>query len=349
MQVDPARAAAKSEHGGRTYFFCCGGCAEKFEAAPEKYLSPRPTSMSHSMVSGAMPPGQLLTVISPAAVPRPQVVTIQPSVAAPPSPKAAVADYICPMDPEVHQTKPGACPKCGMALEAAVPAIQATKTEYVCPMHPEVVRAEPGSCPICGMALEPRVITAEEEENPELTSMTRRFWVSVVLTTPVLLAAMGAYLPGAPLEKLISPRALTWVELILATPVVLWGGWPFFVRGWQSIVNRSLNMFTLIGLGVGVAYLYSVVATLAPEIFPPSFRDASGQVGVYFEAAAVITTLVLLGQVMELRARSRTGAAIRALLGLAPKTARLVEEGGSERDVPLDDVNPGDRLRVRPG
>ncbi len=179
--------------------------------------------------------------------------------------------------------------------------------------------------------------------------MTRRFWVSVVLTTPVLLAAMGAYLPGAPLEKLISPRALTWVELILATPVVLWGGWPFFVRGWQSIVNRSLNMFTLIGLGVGVAYVYSVVAALAPEIFPPSFRDASGQVGVYFEAAAAITTLVLLGQVMELRARSRTGAAIRALLGLAPKTARLVGEDGSERDVPLDDVNPGDRLRVRPG
>lgn len=349
MQVDPARAVAKSEHGGRTYFFCCGGCAQKFEAAPEKYLSPRPASLSNSMASGAASPGPMLTVISPAAAPRPQTVAIQPSVAAPPSPRAAVADYICPMDPEVHQTNPGACPKCGMALEAAVPAIAATQTEYVCPMHPEIVRSEPGSCPICGMALEPRVVSAEEKENPELTSMTRRFWVSVVLTTPVFLAAMSAYLPGAPLEKLISPRALTWGELILATPVVLWGGWPFFVRGWHSIVNRSLNMFTLIGLGVGVAYLYSVVAALAPEIFPPSFRDASGQVGVYFEAAAAITTLVLLGQVMELRARSRTGAAIRALLGLAPKTARLVEEGGSERDVPLDDVNPGDRLRVRPG
>ena len=179
--------------------------------------------------------------------------------------------------------------------------------------------------------------------------MTRRFWVSVALTAPILLAAMGAYLPGAPLEKLISVRALTWVELILATPVVLWGGWPFFVRGWQSIINRSLNMFTLIGLGVAVAYGYSLVAALVPGIFPPSFRDASGQVGVYFEAAAVITTLVLLGQVMELRARSRTGAAIRALLGLAPKTARLVGEDGSETDVPLEQVIPGDRLRVRPG
>ena len=258
-------------------------------------------------------------------------------------------DYICPMDPEVHRDKPGACPKCGMALEAAVPAIPSTKTEYVCPMHPQIVRLEPGSCPICGMALEPRVTSAEEEQNPELTSMTRRFWVSVALTAPILLAAMGAYFPGAPLERMISPRALTWAELLLATPVVLWGGWPFFVRGWQSIVNRSPNMFTLIGLGVAVAYLYSVVATVVPEVFPPSFRDGSGQVGVYFEAAAVITTLVLLGQVMELRARSRTGAAIRALLGLAPKTARLVGEDDSERDVPLDGVKRGDRLRVRPG
>jgi Cu+-exporting ATPase len=236
-----------------------------------------------------------------------------------------------------------------MALEAAFPALPSTKTEYVCPMHPEIVRTGPGSCPICGMALEPRVISAEEEQNPELASMTRRFWVSVALTAPILLAAMGAYLPGSPLGRMISPRILTWAELFLATPVVLWGGWPFFVRGWQSIVNRSLNMFTLIGLGVAVAYVYSVVATVVPEVFPPSFRDASGQVGVYFEAAAVITTLVLLGQVMELRARSRTGAAIRALLGLAPKTARLLGEDGSERDVPLDQAKPGDRLRVRPG
>jgi Cu+-exporting ATPase len=360
MQVDPAVARAKSEYGGRTYFFCCAGCAKKFEAAPEQYLKPRPA-----------PAGSMLTAISPAATPAQKTVAVQLSVQAPvqltvqstvqgpvrasapgPSPstiKSMAVDYICPMDPEVHRDKPGACPKCGMALEAAVPAIPITKTEYVCPMHPQIVRLEPGSCPICGMALEPRVTSAEEEQNPELTSMTRRFWVSVALTAPILLATMGAYFPGAPLERMISPRVLTWAELLLATPVVLWGGWPFFVRGWQSIVNRSLNMFTLIGLGVAVAYLYSVVATVIPEIFPPSFRDGSGQVGVYFEAAAVITTLVLLGQVMELRARSRTGAAIRALLGLAPKTARLVGEDGSERDVPLDGVKPGDRLRVRPG
>src|SRR5579864_3957814 len=352
MQVDPASARAKAEYRGKSYFFCCAGCAKKFEAAPEQYLKPRPTAS-----------GPTLTMISPAGAPGAPVrnnVPMYPSATpsasagagAPASAKTAaagLADYVCPMDPEVHEGEPGACPKCGMALEPAVPAAPSIKTEYVCPMHPQIVRPEPGSCPICGMALEPRLVTAEEQENPELTSMTRRFWVSVALTAPVLVAAMGAYLPGAPLEKLISARALTWVELILATPVVLWGGWPFFVRGWQSIINRSLNMFTLIGLGVAVAYLYSVVAALAPGIFPPSFRDASGQVGVYFEAAAVITTLVLLGQVLELRARSRTGAAIRALLGLAPKTARLVGEDGSEKDVPLEQVIPGDRLRVRPG
>ncbi len=216
-------------------------------------------------------------------------------------------------------------------------------------MHPEIVRDAPGSCPKCGMALEPRTVTAEEEENPELVDMTRRFWVSLVLTVPLLLVAMGEYVPGRPLEQLASPRTLTWVELLLATPVVLWGGWPFFVRGWQSIVFRSLNMFTLIGLGVGVAYVYSVVAAVWPDLFPPSFRESTGEAAVYFEAAGVIVTLVLLGQVLELRARSQTGAAIKALLGLAPKTARRVREDGSDEDVPLDQVQPGDRLRVRPG
>jgi Cu+-exporting ATPase len=216
-------------------------------------------------------------------------------------------------------------------------------------MHPEIVRGEPGSCPICGMALEPRTISAGEEETPELREMTRRFWVSVGLTIPALVVAMSEFLPGRPLQQLASARVWTWFELILATPVVLWGGWPFFVRGWQSIVNRSLNMFTLIGLGVGVAYLYSLVAALAPAIFPAAFRDESGEVAVYFEAAAVITTLVLLGQVLELRARSQTGAAIRALLGLTPKTARLLRDDGSESDLPLEQVQPGFRLRVRPG
>ena len=222
-------------------------------------------------------------------------------------------------------------------------------TKWTCPMHPEIVRDGPGSCPICGMALEPLTITAEEPENEELRDMTRRFWIGVALTIPILTIGMADVIPGRPLERVISPTGTAWAQLVLATPVVLWGGWPFFVRGWQSIVNRSLNMFTLIALGVSVAYVYSLVATLAPGLFPPSFRNESGTVGVYFEAAAVIVTLVLLGQVMELRARSHTGAAIRALLGLAPKTARRVREDGREEDVPLEHVHPGDRLRVRPG
>jgi Cu+-exporting ATPase len=234
-----------------------------------------------------------------------------------------------------------------MALEPETPTAL-TRTQYTCPMHPEIVRDEPGECPICGMALEPMTVTLEEEENPELIDMTRRFWVSVVLTVPLVIVAMGGAV-GLSFEGLATPRALGWLELALATPVVLWGGWPFFVRAWQSIVNRSLNMFSLIGLGVGVAYVYSVVATVVPDIFPASFRDATGKVDIYFEAAAVIVTLVLVGQVMELRARSRTGAAIRALLGLAPKTARRLNPDGTENDVPLEQVQVGDRLRVRPG
>jgi len=253
------------------------------------------------------------------------------------------------MHPEVRQPEAGSCPSCGMALEPAGVPAPATKTEWVCPMHPEVVRSEPGSCPKCGMALEPRTVTAEEEVNPELIDMTRRFWVGVALTIPLLVLAMGELVPGNPLGRLVPPTALPWVELALATPVVLWGGWPFFVRGWLSIVYRSLNMFTLIGLGVAVAYVYSLVATLLPGIFPPAFRGPEGEVAVYYEASAFIVTLVLMGQVLELRARSRTGAAIKALLGLAPKTARRIREDGGEEDVPLDQVQPGDRLRVRPG
>jgi Cu+-exporting ATPase len=258
-------------------------------------------------------------------------------------------DYICPMDPEVRQKVPGACPKCGMALDPETIQAPATKTEYVCPMHPEIVRVEPGACPKCGMALEPRTMTLDEGENAELVDMRRRFQVSVVLAALVLASAMEKMIPGDPLGTIASPRAWTWFELILATPVVLWGGWSFFVRGWQSLVNRSLNMFTLIGLGVAVAYAYSIVAAIFPGIFPDSFRGQDGEVGVYFEAAAVIVALVLLGQVLELKARSRTGAAIRALLGLAPKTARLMRGDGTETDVPLEQVKPGDKLRVRPG
>ena len=215
-------------------------------------------------------------------------------------------------------------------------------------MHPQIVRVQPGACPICGMALELRTVTLADEENPELVAMTRRFWVGVVLTAPLLIIAMSDSLPGRSLERIASKQTLSWIEFLLTTPTVLWGGWPFFVRAWQSIVNRSLNMFTLIGLGVAVAYFYSVTAKFLPGIFPQSFREA-GVVPVYFEAAAVITTLVLLGQVLELKARSRTGAAIKALLGLAPKTARRVREDGAEEDIPLDQLKAGDRLRVRPG
>ena len=221
--------------------------------------------------------------------------------------------------------------------------------KYTCPMHPEIIRDAPGSCPICGMALEPLVVSLDEEENHELRDMTRRFWISVILTIPVFALGMSDLIPGEPLQRFVPMSMLAWVQLILASPVVLWAGWPFFDRAWQSIVNRSLNMFTLIGLGVGVGYLFSVIATFLPGIFPASFRDAHGNVPVYFEAAAVITTLVLLGQVLELRARGQTGNAIKALLGLAPKTARRLHEDGREEDVALDHVHVGDRLRVRPG
>jgi Cu+-exporting ATPase len=261
----------------------------------------------------------------------------------------AGVEYTCPMDPEVRQTGPTACPKCGMALEPASFAPAATKTEYVCPMHPEIVRDEPGSCPICGMALEPRVVTLEEEENPELKDMRRRFRISVVLTLPVFLLAMAEMIPGQPVHHALGHRMVTLIQFALATPVVLWGGWPFFQRGWASIVNRSPNMFTLIAIGTGAAYGYSVIAAFLPGIFPASFRGHGGEVSVYFEAAAVITTLVLLGQVLELKARSQTSSAIKMLLGLAPKTARIIRDDGAEEDIPLDRVQPGDRLRVRPG
>jgi Cu+-exporting ATPase len=253
------------------------------------------------------------------------------------------------MDPEVRKQGPGACPKCGMALEPLRTTIALTRTNYVCPMHPEVVRDEPGSCPICGMALQPRTLNVTEEANPELALMRRRFWVCLALTLPVFLLAMSEMIPRQPLQHAFPSRLLSLVQFALATPVVLWGGWPFFERGWASLINRHLNMFTLIAVGTGTAYLYSVAAVLVPGGFPQSFRSAGGQVPVYFEASAVITTLVLLGQVLELRARAQTSSAIRGLLGLAPKTARVVRDDGSEEDVPLDRLAVGDRLRVRPG
>jgi Cu+-exporting ATPase len=235
-------------------------------------------------------------------------------------------------------------------LPRAAPAAPATgKVEWTCPMHPQIVRDVPGSCPICGMALEPRTIGAELQKNPELVEMSRRFWTATALTLPLVLLAMGELVLGGRFEQLLSPRLRTWIELALATPVCTWSAWPFYVRAVQSIRNRSLNMFTLIALGVSVAFSYSLIAAIAPGIFPASFREHDGQVGVYFEAAGVVVTLILLGQVLELRARSATGAAIRKLLGLAPKLARRVNPDGSEVDVPLEAVQVGDLLRVRPG
>ena len=308
MTVTPDDAAGQFEHRGDTYYFCSTHCLERFRESPDRFLEPGLTS--------AQPPA------------------------------AEGIEYTCPMDPEVRQIGPGACPKCGMALEP-VEAQAETRVEYTCPMHPDIVRSEPGACPICGMALEPRTVTVEAE-NPELADMTRRFRISSLLTLPLLAFMVSDMLPGRPIERALGARAVTWLQFVLATPVVLWGGWPFFVRGWASIVNRHLNMFTLIAIGTGAAFAYSVAATVVPGIFPDAFRGHGGQIAVYFEPAAVIVTLVLLGQVLELRARSRTSTAIRNLLGLAPPTARRID-GDHEEEVPLASVRAGDRLRVRPG
>ena len=308
MTISPDDAVGHVDHKGRTYYFCSQSCVDQFRATPDAFLGER-----------------IAVAATPADMER---------------------EYTCPMDPEVRQNGPGACPKCGMALEP-VDVAPVTKVEWTCPMHPEIVRDAPGACPICGMALEPRTVTLEEK-NPELDDMTHRFRWSAVMTAPILAFMVSEFLPGHPLQTMLPHGWLNWILFALATPVVLWGGWPFFVRGWASVVNRYLNMFTLIALGVGAAYAFSVVATMAPGLFPDSFR-MNGSVAVYFEPAAVIVVLVLLGQVLELRARSRTGAAIRNLLGLAPKTARRIRQDGTELDVPLEHVVVNDRLRVRPG
>ncbi|MRR55533.1 MAG: heavy metal translocating P-type ATPase [Deltaproteobacteria bacterium] len=312
MDVNPESAPYSHELGGERYYFCSEYCLKKFRENPDKFLNP-------------------------AAYPS----TVQE--------EAREGEYFCPMCPEVHSTKPAPCPKCGMALEFAGESAPLQRTEWTCPMHPEVVQDAPGDCPKCGMALESRTVVVADEENPELLDMRRRFWIALAFSIPVMVSAMGMHIPGRPLERLMSANLWGWIELAFATPVVFWAGWPFFQRFWASLVHRSLNMFTLIGLGVGVAYLYSVVAKLFPEIFPSSFRSHTGEVAVYFEAAAMITTLVLLGQVLEIKARSRTGAAIKMLLGLAPNTARRIREDGGEEDIPLSEVQPENVLRVRPG
>jgi len=307
MTVDPADAAGHVDYAGRTYYFCSEGCVARFKAEPQTFLETAPGEPQ------AAPQG---------------------------------TSYVCPMDPEVRQSGPGACPKCGMALEPDL-SMSVMRVEYTCPMHPEIVRDRPGSCPICGMALEPRTVALDEGPNPELVDMTRRLRIAALLAAPVFLLAMGDMVIGTGLGGRVDVRVTNWIGLVLTTPVVWWAGWPFFQRGWASIVNRSPNMFTLIALGVGAAYAYSTAATLAPSFFPEGFR-MHGVVETYFDTAAVITVLVLLGQVLELRARSQTSAAIKALLGLAPKTARRITDG-REEDVPLPHVHVADRLRVRPG
>jgi P-type Cu+ transporter len=308
MRVDPAKAAGKTEHAGKTYYFCSKGCLQRFQTDPKKYLDPSYRPGMHAMHAAPAP----LTLVKH----RPELLTRLPG------------DRRGSLDPP------------------SAPAVDAR--EYTCPMHPEVRQRGPGSCPICGMALEPVEATLDEAPNHELLDMSRRFWWSLALTAPILALMVSELLPGQPLHRVLPPGAMKWIEFALVTPVVLWCGWPFFVRGWASVVHRSLNMFTLIALGVAAGYFYSVVATIVPGLFPASFR-VHGEVAIYFEPAAVIVTLVLLGQVLELRARSRTSSAIRSLLALAPKTARILEGDGTERDIPLEHVHVGNRVRVRPG
>ena len=379
MTVEPEQAAAREDWGGRTWYFCSDSCHQKFVAAPARYaktdelhdpvcgMRVTPDSPYHSEHAGqtwyfCSESCQQRFEADPAAwldddrnhahaagsVTHAAETEAEDMACADGTCDIGATIYTCPMHPEVRQAGPGTCPKCGMALEPLFEPMAQAKVEYTCPMHPEIVSDQPGTCPKCGMALEPRTV-AVEERNEELEDMTRRFRVSAVLATPVFILAMIADLYPAWLPQGLSMKAVQWIEFVLATPVVLWGGWPFYVRFWQSVRTWNLNMFTLIGLGVSVAWAYSVVALLFPEVFPPTMRHADGTVPVYFEAAAVITALVLLGQVLELRARSSTNAAIRALLGLAPNTARIVREDGREEDIPLEQVRPGDVLRVRPG
>ena len=324
MTVSPPNAAGHHEHHGTTYYFCGKSCLERFRKDPDKYLA-----------------AETETAVDPVCG-----MTVSPATAAGHHEHQGTTYYFCSKgclerfreDPDRY-------------LEPQPPASPAAGVEWTCPMHPEIVQKSPGSCPICGMALEPRTLTLEtlEEENPELRDMSRRFFWSAALTAPILALMISEMLPEKPLQRLLGPGAV-WVQFLLATPVVLWGGYPFFERGYRSLVNKSLNMFTLIALGTGAAYGYSLAATLFPGLFPDAFRDHhTGTIAVYFEPAAVIVTLVLLGQVLELRARGETSSALRALLSLAPKTARRVHPDGREEDVLLELVVVSDRLRVRPG
>lgn len=324
MKVAPDTAKWKAEHAGKTWYFCCQSCQKKFEAEPAKYGGSQ-AAVATDPVCG---------------------MKVNPETAKWKTVHKGKTWYFCGQS---CQKKFEAEPQTYDGSQTSAPKQPAVSTsgEYTCPMHPEIRKKGPGDCPICGMALEPVDVTADSS-NPELDSMTRRFWIGVTLTLPLMAIMASHLMPGHPLRHYLG-HGSGWLEFALATPVVLWAGWPFFERAWASIVRRSLNMFTLIAIGTGAAYLYSFVAVVAPQAFPTSFRDSSGNLGLYFEAAAVIIVLVLLGQVLELRARSMTGSAIRALLELAAKTARRISQAGVETDVPLSEIQVGDHIRVRPG
>ena len=325
MKVDPATSKHRHEHEGVTYHFCCGGCRAKFAADPAKYLSAQPvdTKTATDPVCG---------------------MKVDPVTSKHRFDHAGTTYHFCSAG---CRTKFSASPESYLKPKAAEPSKPGAI--YTCPMHPEIRQVGPGSCPICGMALEPVEITADAVPNHELADMSRRFWIGLVLTLPVFILEMGSHVPWLGLDHMVPEQWSTWIQFALATPVVLWAGWPFFQRGAASVRSGHLNMFTLIALGTGAAYLYSLVATFAPGLFPAGFRMMGGTVAVYYEAAAVITVLVLLGQVLELRARDQTGGAIRALLNLAPKTARRLRDGADDEEIGLDQVQVGDRLRVRPG
>src|SRR6478736_1456514 len=353
MTVDPATAAGSHDHRGQRYYFCGLSCLERFKADPERALQPQLVSSAKPITTRRplpmMQPAP--AVMGPSAIDPVCGMTVQPATAAGSYEYQGKTYHFCATsclikfrnDPVHYLTPPE------QRTPLVMPVPPGGVVEYICPMDPEVLETQPGACRICGMALEPKVVSLEDVGNPELEDMTRRFWLCLVPSLLVMLLAMAEMIPGLSLPQALTGSMRNWVQWLLATPVVLWGGWPFFHRGWTSVVNRAPNMFTLIAMGTGAAYGYSAVATVAPTLFPNSFRMHDGSIAVYFEAAAIITVLVLLGQVLELKARSQTSSAIRSLLRLAPKTARLIKPDGEEEDVPVEHIQMGHRLRVRPG
>ena len=352
MTVDPATAAGSHDYRGLSYYFCGLSCLERFKVDPERALQPQLVSPAKPTTRKPLPMMQPAPVATDAAAIDPVCgMTVQPATAAGSYEYQGKTYYFCAtscltkfrIDPIHYLTPPE------QRAPRVMPVPSGGVVEYICPMDPEVLETQPGACRICGMALEPKVVSLEDERNPELEDMSRRFWICLGPSLLVMFLAMVDMIPGLSLPDVLTGSTRNWAQWLLATPVVLWGGWPFFQRGWASVVNRAPNMFTLIAMGTGAAYGYSTVATVVPTLLPGSFRMHDGSVAVYFEAAAMITVLVLLGQVLELKARSQTSSAIRSLLRLAPKTARLITRDGREEDVPLEHVQVGHRLRVRPG